>query len=55
MAAEAFIIMQIGDQDLDYVCDRAIVPALEAAGLEPRRVDRHNTGDLLKERDSRLP
>ena len=40
--------MQIGNSDLDLVCDTAIVPALQAAGLDPRRVDRHNTGDLLK-------
>ena len=48
MAPEAFIIMQIGDADLDVVCDSAIVPALKCAGLDPRRVDRHNSGDLLK-------
>lgn len=45
---EAFIIMQIGNTDMDAVCDKALVPAIEAAGLAPRRVDRHNMGDLLK-------
>jgi hypothetical protein len=45
---EAFIIMQIGNAELDQVCDEAIVPAIKAAGLAPRRVDRHNAGDLLK-------
>lgn len=45
---EAFVIMQIGNADLDRVCDEVIFPAIAAAGLEPRRVDRHNTGDLLK-------
>lgn len=45
---EAFIIMQIGNDDLDTVCDAAIVLAVKDAGLEPRRVDRHNEGDLLK-------
>ncbi len=45
---EVFIIMQIGNEELDSVCDAAIIPAIEAAGLTPRRVDRHNTGDLLK-------
>ena len=45
---EAFIIMQIGDADLDRVCDDVIVPAIQAAGLIPRRVDRDNAGDLLK-------
>ncbi len=45
---EGYVIMQIGDEDLDHVCDAAIFPAIAAAGLEPRRVDRHNEGDLLK-------
>lgn len=45
---EIFIIMQIGNEELDSVCDGAIVPAIQDAGFTPRRVDRHNTGDLLK-------
>jgi hypothetical protein len=45
---EAFIIMQIGDPELDRVCDGVIVPAIQSAGLIPRRVDRDNAGDLLK-------
>jgi hypothetical protein len=45
---EAFIIMQIGDAQMDAVCDEAFAPAIEEAGLVPRRVDRHNEGDLLK-------
>lgn len=45
---EAFIIMQIGDDQLDTVCDEVLVPAIEEAGLAARRVDRHNAGDLLK-------
>lgn len=40
--------MQIGNSDLDAVCDAAIDPAIVDAGLSPRRVDRHNAGDLLK-------
>ena len=40
--------MQIGNDDLDRICDEVISPAIQAAELEPRRVDRHNTGDLLK-------
>jgi hypothetical protein len=43
-----FIIMQIGDENLDRVCRDAIVPALSACGLEPKRVDKHNEGGLLK-------
>jgi hypothetical protein len=45
---EGFVIMQIGNDDLDRMCDEVIFPAIQAAELEPRRVDRHNTGDLLK-------
>lgn len=45
---QAFIIMQIGNPDLDHVCSRAIVPALNNAGFDARRVDKHNSGELLK-------
>lgn len=45
---EAFIIMQIGDADLDRVCDDALIPAIRDSGLTPRRVDRDNEGTLLK-------
>jgi hypothetical protein len=44
----AFIIMQIGNSDLDTVCANAIVPALRSCGLDPKRVDKHNEGQLLK-------
>ena len=40
--------MQIGNAQLDAVCDEAIDPAIRDAGFVPRRVDRHNRGDLLK-------
>ena len=43
-----FIIMQIGIQELDQVCEKAIVPALKACGFDPKRVDKHNVGRLLK-------
>jgi len=46
--ADAFIIMQIGNPELDSVCEQAIVPALEACGLDGKRVDKHNQGGLLK-------
>ena len=45
--SEAFVIMPIGDEQLDEVFDRVMVPALRACGLEARRVDRHNAGRLL--------
>ena len=45
---KAFVIMQIGDLQLDQMHDAAIVPAVRACGLEPKRVDKHNEGGLLK-------
>lgn len=46
--ATGFIIIQIGDADLDRVCEEAIVPAIEENELQARRVDKHNAGGLLK-------
>ena len=43
-----FVVMQIGNTHLDRVYDEAIAPALRDVGLDPRRVDRHNEGGLLK-------
>jgi len=40
--------MQIGNPELDSVCEQAIVPALDACGLDAKRVDKHNQGGLLK-------
>ena len=45
---DTFIIMQIGDGELDAVCERCIVPAVEANGMVAKRVDKHNQGGLLK-------
>jgi len=45
---QAFIIMQIGNRDLDLVCEKAIVPALKSCGFDPKRVDKHTMGRLLK-------
>jgi hypothetical protein len=45
--AQGFVIMQIGDAQLDSVFERAIDPALGACGLAAKRVDRHNRGGLL--------
>jgi hypothetical protein len=41
---EAFIIIQIGNPELDEICVKAIVPAIESCGIEAKRVDKHNTG-----------
>lgn len=40
--------MQIGDPDLEVVCGEVFVQALSSCGLQPKRVDRHNEGKLLK-------
>ena len=45
---QAFVIMQIGNPELDNVCEKVIVPALKANNLDPKRVDKHNKGGLLK-------
>lgn len=45
---QAFIIMQIGNKELDLVCEKAFVPALKDSGFDPKRVDKHNKGGLLK-------
>lgn len=45
---QAFVIMQIGNPDLDTFYKDAIVPALKSCGLDPKRVDKHNEGRLLK-------
>src|SRR6266550_146168 len=45
---QGFIIIQIGNEQLDRLCDEAVVPAITASGLDPKRVDKHNEGGLLK-------
>ncbi len=45
---QAFMIMPIGVPELDRIAASAIVPALTACGLDPKRVDKHNAGGLLK-------
>ncbi len=44
----AFVVMQIGDQQLDQLFETVIQPAIESVGLQAKRVDRHNEGGLLK-------
>jgi hypothetical protein len=44
----AFVMMQIGNPELDRVYDEAIAHAIGECGLEARRVDKHNEGGLLK-------
>ena len=44
----AFVVMQIGDPKLDQLFETVIQPAIEAVGLQAKRVDRDNEGGLLK-------
>jgi len=47
-SGQAFVIMQIGNSDLDKVYQECIFPAIKSCGLEPKRVDKHTEGRLLK-------
>jgi hypothetical protein len=44
----AFVIMQIGDRELDKMYSDILIPAIEAANLIPKRIDLNNKGKLLK-------
>lgn len=45
---QAFVIMQIGNQELEKIYDDVIESAIKSCQLIPRRVDKHNDGGLLK-------
>jgi hypothetical protein len=45
---QAFIIMQIGNPELDILYRDAFCAALEECGFAVKRVDKHNEGRLLK-------
>lgn len=46
---QAFIIMQIGNEEMDGIYRNVFVPVLkDSCGLEPKRVDKHNRGGLIK-------
>lgn len=40
--------MQIGNKDLDRICDTVIFSALRENDLVPNRIDKHNKGELLQ-------
>lgn len=44
----AFVVMQIGNPELDDLFEAVIQPAIETADLQAKRVDRDNEGGLLK-------
>ena len=43
-----FVIIQIGDEELDRIYEEAIAPAIQECEFDPKRVDRDNQGGLLK-------
>lgn len=45
----AFVIMQIGNPDLDKIYTDIFMPAIKSTGLDPKRIDQDNSGKLLKE------
>jgi hypothetical protein len=45
---EVFVIMQIGDPELDRLYAEVYEPVIRKCGLVARRVDQHNRGSLLK-------
>ncbi len=45
---QAFVIIQIGNPELEEVYNESIAPALRSCGLAPKRVDKHTEGRLLK-------
>ena len=47
MADEAFVMMQIGNSQLEKVWKEVYLPAIIECGLEPKRVDKHTEGRLL--------
>lgn len=46
---QAFVIMPIGNPEMDKIYNEVYVPVLEKkCGLKVKRIDKHNTGGLLK-------
>lgn len=45
---EAFVIMQIGNPQLELLWKDVYYPAIKECGLEPKRVDKHSEGRLLQ-------
>ena len=44
---EVFVIMQIGNKELDEIWSKIYVPVITDFKLEPRRIDKHNQGRFL--------
>lgn len=43
----AFVVMHIGDPDLDRIYDKAIKPAIESSGMQSKRADQDTEGGLV--------
>lgn len=43
-----FVIMQIGNPELDNIFNEVFIPALSKCSLDPKRIDKDNEGHLLK-------
>lgn len=46
---EGFVIMQIGNPEMDSIWETVFKPTIKNSGLLPRRVDKHDDGRLLKQ------
>jgi len=44
----AFVIMQIGNSELDKIYSEIFIPVIKSINLEPKRIDQDNEGKLLK-------
>ncbi len=44
---EVFVIMQIGDVEMDKIWTNVYLPVIQDFKFDPRRIDRHNTGRFL--------
>ena len=44
-----FVIMQIGNPEMDKLYSEVYCPALKSVGLQPRRIDKDNEGKILKQ------
>lgn len=49
--ASAFVIMQIGDTQLDQFYKEVLEPTIRECNLDPIRIDKHNEGGNFKERN----
>ena len=45
---QGFVVMQLGNDEMESVFEQAIAPAFEACGLEPRRSDLNTQGGLIQ-------